>query len=425
MLSDRGAPSEVAAWLGRDRPLALGVADRSARWAGARPIVVRVAYLTLALAGGVGVVLYGIVWLLTTGAPEPEPRARTVRADLGVAVMMAAVLAAVTAQGPQLPVVLLWLVGLASMALAITSDAGAGRAGSDRVGDGGDGAGPALRRALGQSAIGLVLVVAAVATAMVGAGGMAVLAQTTVAMLALLVGATVVLMPWLGRLTATAEDERRQRIRAEERADLAAHLHDSVLQTLTLIQNRAAEPQVVAALSHQQERELRAWLYGADRAGPEPEAASLRTAMEAEASEVEDQYLVAVETIIIGDHPCTPATTALVAAAREAMVNAAKFSTSTMVSVFVEVDASGIGIYIRDRGVGFDPASVPADRRGITQSIVARVERIGGVATVRSTPGSGTEVALTLPQSRSGSVAMPAGCEPARPAGVTGQQAER
>ena len=198
-------------------------------------------------------------------------------------------------------------------------------------------------------------------------------------------------------MTATAEHERRQRIRAEERADLAAHLHDSVLQTLTLIRNRAAEPQVVAALSHQQERELRAWLFSTTTTAPHREQASLRAAIDAAAAGVEDAYLVAVETIAIGDHPCTPAAAALVAATREAMVNAAKFSTSTSVSVFVEVTSTEIGVYVRDRGVGFDPDSVPGDRRGIAESIVGRVRRVGGRAVIRSTPGVGTEVALHLP----------------------------
>jgi len=190
-------------------------------------------------------------------------------------------------------------------------------------------------------------------------------------------------------------DERRRRIRADERAVISSHLHDSVLQTLALIQKRSDDPASVAALARRQERELRQWLYGR----PPEQGGTLRLALEEAAAEVEDQYGVAVENVVVGDEPLDEGLAAVVAATREAMVNAAKFSGDSLVAVFAEVSPDSIEVFVRDRGVGFDLEAVPDDRRGLADSIIGRIQRLGGTAEVRTAPGEGTEVRLQLARS--------------------------
>lgn len=200
------------------------------------------------------------------------------------------------------------------------------------------------------------------------------------------------LVPWAWRLVRERDAEREERIRVEERADLAARVHDSVLQTLALIQ-READPRRVATLARRQERELRAWLYP-DR---EPAAAgTLADAIEAAAGEIEELHGVRVEVVRTGNAPADERVRALVLAAREATANAAKHSGADEVSVFVDASDEHPAIYVRDRGRGFDPAAVPAGRRGIAESIRARMARVGGSAEIVSTPSEGTEVELRL-----------------------------
>lgn len=384
---DAPTATGVANWIDVDAPRVRGVARSLAHRFGAHRLVVRAAFGVLVLAGGVGIVAYAVVWLLTSDRIEASRQHPSIRNDIGVVLLVAAALSAATSLVPWLPSPMLWLVSLSVMGMAIAASSDA-----DDQGD------AALRGAPIRAGVGVVLVVAAVATALAGTQDLRGLWQGLLVMVALMTGLSIVIGPWLGRLSATAEHERLERIRAEERADIATHLHDSVLQTLTLIQNRASEPQVVAALAHQQERELRRWLYGSESVDPEAEA-SLRTVIERLAAEVEDQYLVAVESIVVGDHPLTVESIAIVGAAREAVVNAAKFSGSNMVSVFADVTDNEISVFIRDRGRGFDPDDVPPDRRGITESIIARVERVGGRVTIRSAPDRGTEVALAVRRS--------------------------
>jgi signal transduction histidine kinase len=214
--------------------------------------------------------------------------------------------------------------------------------------------------------------------------------RTIVGFVAVLGGVAVIFGPTLRVLTSALVAERRERIRADERAVISSHLHDSVLQTLTLIQKRSLDPSEVQALARRQERELRQWLYG------DPGAASgtVRRSLEDAAAEVEDLHRIAVECVIVGDRPLDPRSEAAVLAAREAMVNAAKFSGEARVSVYAEVSDDGLEVFVRDRGVGFDPEVVAEDRRGIAQSIIGRVERAGGTASVRSAPGEGTEVEI-------------------------------
>ncbi len=204
--------------------------------------------------------------------------------------------------------------------------------------------------------------------------------------------------PWLWRLAAERDAERTARIRTEERAEVAARVHDSVLQTLALIQRHATEPRRVASLARRQERELRGWLYEDRPLGDEQ--ASLVAALSAAAAEVEELHGVRVELASAGDCPLDEGAQAVVLAAREAMANAAKFSGAEQVDVYTEAGEDEIAVFVRDRGSGFDRAAVPPDRRGLAESIERRLERAGGRATVVAAPGEGTEIELRLPRRR-------------------------
>ena len=215
-------------------------------------------------------------------------------------------------------------------------------------------------------------------------------ATYTVVVTILAVG--LILAPFIWRLGRNLAAERAARIRSQERAEVAAHLHDSVLQTLALVQHRADDPREVAALARRQERELRSWLAGEDGDGGRTFVAALRAAAE----EVEDAMRVRVDVVAVGDCDLDPGPEAVVAAAREALTNAAKFAPDGPISLYAEVTAEWIEAFVRDRGPGFDRDRVAADRRGVRESIVGRMRRHGGDATINSVPGAGTEIALTL-----------------------------
>ena len=203
----------------------------------------------------------------------------------------------------------------------------------------------------------------------------------------------LILAPFIWRLGRSLAAERAERVRSQERAEMAAHLHDSVLQTLTLMQMRADDPREVAALARRQQRELRAWLAAGGEAGEDRFAAALRAAAE----EVEDAYRITVDVVAVGDADLDEPAAALVAATREALTNAAKFAAEAgPVSVYAEVGPEQIEAFVRDRGPGFDPDRLPEDRRGVRESIVGRMQRHGGTATIVSVPGSGTEVVLSI-----------------------------
>jgi signal transduction histidine kinase/phage shock protein PspC (stress-responsive transcriptional regulator) len=224
-------------------------------------------------------------------------------------------------------------------------------------------------------------------------GGWGAVVDLASALAIAVLGLGLILGPWIARLLGDLSDERRERVRSQERADVAAHLHDSVLQTLALLQKNAGDASAVAALARRQERELRDWLYGND----EHPGDSLLAALRASAAEVEDVHRVPVEVVSVGDVPLDADMTALARAAREAMVNAAKHAGVDRIDVYAETDGRAAEVFVRDRGVGFDPETIADDRMGVRASIVARVERHGGTATIRSRPGEGTEVALRVP----------------------------
>ena len=210
---------------------------------------------------------------------------------------------------------------------------------------------------------------------------------------------TVLLGPWWLRIARDLVVERQARVRAEERADMAARVHDSVLQTLALVQRNADQPQQVVKLARAQERELRSWLFDGRAPGSVPgDARTLASGVRLIQQEVEARYGVAVEAITVGDCDLDDDLNAVLAAAREATVNAAKWSGASVVSLFAEVEPAEVSLFVRDRGCGFDPAAVPGDRRGLAESVRARMARRGGSAAVRSVPGQGTEVSLHMPR---------------------------
>ena len=206
------------------------------------------------------------------------------------------------------------------------------------------------------------------------------------------IGTVLLLAPWWLRLIRQVTVERERRVREFERAEIAAHLHDSVLQTLTLIRANADDAEAVTRLARAQERDLRSYLYQDRRTSQESVAVALAAAM----SEVEDALGKPIEVVTVGDGATTVALAAAVGAAREAATNAARHG-SAPISVYAELTARGYEVFVRDGGPGFDPERVPEGRLGIRNSIVGRVHRAGGEAVVTSTPGGRTEVAITMP----------------------------
>jgi len=216
--------------------------------------------------------------------------------------------------------------------------------------------------------------------------------------LVLIASAVVLLLgPWWLRIARDLVLERQARARAEERADIASRVHDSVLQTLALIQHRAEDPQAVVQLARAQERELRSWLFEGRSPG-DTEVTSLGEGIREIQRDVEARHLVPVEVVTVGDCTLDEHLSALLAAAREATVNAAKWSGASVISVFAEVEPDRVIVAVRDRGKGFDPEAVPDDRKGVSESIHGRMARHGGEATVQSAPGEGTKVTLTMPR---------------------------
>ncbi len=359
-------------------------------------LAVRAAFVVGAFAAGIGVVAYAACWVVLVRAPQQ--RGVQVLADrsdakdptrvdpwrtFGFGVMVTAVMVVAVGAGLARPG-LVWPSLLVAAGVVI--------------------AWAPPRETLGRDALrqlgGTVLVLAGLSVLVADRLSWSLLVDGVVTGVVVLVGVALVLGPWMLRTGRASIEERRERVRAEEREAVAAHLHDSVLQTLTLIQKRSvdpdADPRVVAALARRQERELRRWLYGSTD-GWEPDA-RLRDAVEATVADVEDLHGVTVETVVVGDLAMDARAAALVAATREALVNAAKFSGRRELSLFVEVTDAATTVFVRDRGVGFDPSAVPEDRHGIRHSIVGRIEHLGGTAVVHSSPGAGTEIELTVPR---------------------------
>jgi signal transduction histidine kinase len=210
-------------------------------------------------------------------------------------------------------------------------------------------------------------------------------------------GVLVLFAPWWLATLNDLTGEREARVRIEERANVAAHLHDSVLQTLTLIERAAGDEAAVVRLARTQERELRQWLFDPDYV-KEGDASSFASMLRLLENEIENDYGVRVELVIVGDCATSDAVTAIVAAGREAAINAARWSGAESISIYGEIEPSLISLFVRDQGRGFDVTAVPADRRGITLSITQRIAHFGGEAIITSTVGIGTEIELSLPR---------------------------
>jgi signal transduction histidine kinase len=257
---------------------------------------------------------------------------------------------------------------------------------------------PARLRSLGRPhvsrrGLGVALVLAAGLANLWAEGSLRPAGEAVLAGITVLIAAALVFAPSWRRLAASLQAEKDERIRSQERANVGAHLHDSVLQTLALIQRSADDPARVAALARGQERELRAWLAGESA---HPVGEELGAALRRAASEVEAAAGGSLEVVVVGERALDERGEAVLAAAREAMLNALKFAGAQPVSVYAELSAAGAHVYVRDRGEGFDPAAVPAERRGVRESIIGRMRRAGGRAAVRASPGGGTEVEITL-----------------------------
>jgi signal transduction histidine kinase len=382
------------------------------------PLLLRIAFGAMTLASGVGLVAYLLAWMLVPAdQPTGETRTsasadtgRTGRAALevaaGVAFLLLAVLLAFRELGLPFSDVLTWPLVLvaAGGALIWRQSVGGGPPATDLAGAPAAAQAPAQVTSVAESrpvvisriGIGVTLVVAAAIVFLQFTGALRAAPDVALAALVVAIALVVIFAPWFVRLLTSLSIERAERIRSQERAEVAAHLHDSVLQTLALVQKRADDPRAVAALARRQERELRTWLSGA-RSRPDDERRFV-AALQAAAEEIEEAHGVAVDVVAVGDAPLDRDGEALVAAAREAMLNAAKFAggDTAPVAVYAEAGDERLQVFVRDRGPGFDPAAVPADRRGVRESILGRMERHGGRATIQASPGGGTEVELVI-----------------------------
>ena len=355
-----------------------GVSDGLALHLGWQPRSVRLLFIALSFAGGAGALLYLWLWALVplpTSEDDEQPVSRSAPVAL-IAIVAAAVSTVVVLAIAGEDSVLGWLVIVAATAsAAVVWELAFDRTDPDR----------SLRYRLGVrfGAVGL-LVIAGTAALLSRPSALA--AIVAVGMIVIAVG--VVVAPFVVQLWADLMTQRAARVRELQRAEIAAHLHDSVLQTLALIQNRAGASSEVARIARAQERELRDWLFTGDA----PLLLDLAAELHSLAAAIELDYPATIEVVAAGVSVAAPAP--LVAAAREAMLNAARHAGGT-VSVYLETSEGAIDVYVRDRGPGVDLSSLPADRLGIRESIIGRMTRAGGTGTVRKT-ATGTEVHLHL-----------------------------
>ncbi|MBW5421031.1 PspC domain-containing protein [Streptomyces sp. BG9H] len=398
-------------WLG-------GVARGLAGHLGLPVIWVRLIFVGLFTADGLGALLYGAFWffvplgiggveaqrppaaVMTDTAPDGRRRLVARKPDKGQIVALLAMVVVsmvfvgnVNLDGSTKAYVVPTLLVAAGVALVWRQADNARRARWMAVGR--------RRRTLtlARSAAGVLLVGAGVTGIFVLQGSAAHLGAVLQAALAVLVGIALLAGPYLVRMTQDLSEERLMRIRAQERAEVAAHVHDSVLHTLTLIQRNAEKPSEVRRLARAQERDLRVWLYRPEGTGKDEdeEPDTLAEAVRRSAAEVEDKHGVPIEVVVVGDCPLDDRLTAQMQAAREAMVNAAKYGgEGGAVQVFAEVEEEKVFVSVRDRGPGFDLDSVPDDRMGVRESIIGRMQRNGGTARLRAVPGGGTEVELVM-----------------------------
>ncbi|WP_280274700.1 PspC domain-containing protein [Nocardia wallacei] len=381
-----------------------GVAGGVADHLGVDVFKVRMAFVLLSALMGAGIVAYGMLWICTpAGADAPPPSNSERRQAVGLILL-----------GLALAVSMSWLFnGTAAKVVAPIIVVAVGAA---LVWREFDAEGP--RSILGLPArpsvltwtrilAGITLIVVGLGVVVLARINLSSMGSALIAVAVTLIGMGLLTVPLWLRMMRALNAERAARIRNEEREEIASHLHDSVLQTLALIQRQAEDPQEVTRLARSQERELRRWLFE----DTVPAQSSLAAALRTIAGEVEDQHGVKVTPVTVGDVSMDPGETgiglprehftAVLGASREALVNAAKHAGVPTIDLFAEVEPHQVSIFVRDRGTGFDPADVPADRRGLAKSIRARIERRGGTVEIQSTRGRGTEVRIMLPRNDS------------------------
>jgi signal transduction histidine kinase/phage shock protein PspC (stress-responsive transcriptional regulator) len=422
--AQRGADARTAPRFARrsDGRLVGGVATGLAVHLGVQPLSVRVAFALLTALGGFGVVLYLALWVFT---PLDQRIAREAadRAPAGVAAatragMRGRIRAARPGDLGQL--VALVLLGLGIVGLLQNTPfgispgflvplllAGFGVALIWRTADEKERermaelmprapwlatiSGTTRTATVIRIAVGVAVIVAGVVAFLAGQGQLDATLDGLLGVVVVIAGIVLIGGPWLWRMWRELGAERRERIISQERADMAAHLHDSVLQTLALIQKQAHDPRAVVTLARRQERDLRRWLYEDEAGEPTSFAAALKKA----AADIEDAHDIPVEVVTVGDCDLDDLRRAVLKAASEAAVNAAKHSGADTVDIYAEVEGDHIEVFVRDRGAGFDLESIPDDRLGVRRSIIERMERHGGFAQIRSAPGEGTEVRLS------------------------------
>ena len=363
----------------------LGLQRTSSRW------LLRLAFVVLAFAQGFGVVLYAAFWIVVPADPDQaEPRRRLwlrVMVAIFAAIAVIAVVANTVTGHYFVPIVL----ALLGAALIWRQSTETERERWVRISHSSLVSPLAGRVGLVRMACGVAMVIAGAVIVIARGEGIGQLRDAFFAVIVVVVGIALITGPMWVRTVGELAEERRERIRAVEREEMAAHLHDSVLQTLALIQRNASSPREVARLARGQERELRTLLYGSQVA-----TGSLAAALHAAAAEVEDDYAITVDEVVVGDAPLDEHLGAVAKAAREALINAAKHAGVASVSLYAEVDPTAVEVYVRDRGKGFRPEDISDDRHGVRGSIEERMNRHGGTAEIRSQIGGGTEVKLRM-----------------------------
>lgn len=381
----------------------LGVRERS----------VRVVFCILAFVAGAGLILYALLWLTLTRSGEEESAAqRLFRRRVNTPALVVALFATIVALflldpiGSSIFGVYAWpvLIALAAVGALWRGASPDERSHlSELVKSApflGAGAPPRRTHVWLRVVLGIAFVVGGLRILNHLHGILVGATPAIIGTFVLIAGVLILLAPWWLSTLNELTGERRARIRVEERAHVAAHLHDSVLQTLTLIERAAGDETAVVRLARTQERELRQWLFEPDR-GRDATTNTLSAALRALETEIENDYGVTVELVVVGECATSDSVCALVSAAREAAINAARWSGASTLSIFAEVEPQELSIFVRDRGCGFDLDAVPADRQGIALSIRQRTTHLGGTATIRSVLGEGTEVVLTLARASS------------------------
>lgn len=367
-----------------------GAAAALAAELGVQPLIIRASFAILALAGGWGLILYAATWAtlayLSPGRLAPyRPTAKAASSfhrHLAIGMVVLGLILGLRSFGVGFIDQVVFPVGFLFLGVLI--------AWSRQQEEGGV-------SAVVRVGIGLVVAAAGLAAVVITSVSFLDAIQLLVVAVAVVGGMALVVAPSLIRIGQDFDVERQERVRADERARMAAHLHDSVLQTLTLIQRNADDPKRTAQIARQQERELRQWLYGKEPA--QPGRVRLELALQEVANRVERHHGVKVEVVTVGDNEdLDPATIeGLVAATQEAVTNAAKHAGVSTIDVFAERRPDSVEVFIRDAGIGFDPDDIDDDRQGVRASIIGRMERHGGQATIHSEPGQGTEVELIQP----------------------------